>query len=115
MPLAKLNTIFRAPVVTGLRIFLAVSVALIADGLQIILLPFAWTFIEDAIDVVAMVLTTWILGFHLLLLPTFVIELVPYVDAIPTWTACTIAVIALRKREQNRRPPTPPAKPTIEI
>jgi hypothetical protein len=94
--------------------FLALAVAVVADGLQILLLPLAWTFVEDAIDMVAMVLTTWILGFHLLLLPTFVIELIPYVDAIPTWTACVIAVIALRKREQNRPPPSPPARPGIE-
>jgi hypothetical protein len=114
-PLDKFNSAFRVPVITRLRMFLALGVAVVADGLQILLMPFAWTFVEDAIDVAAMVLTTWILGFHLLLLPTFVIELVPYVDAIPTWTACVIAVIALRKREQNRPPPAPPAGPVIEI
>ena len=99
--------------------FLALAVAVVADALQVLLLPFAWTFVESAVDVIAMVLTTWILGFHLLLLPTFVIELVPIVDLIPTWTACVAAVIALRKREQNSSPapPTPskPAPPTIEI
>ena len=99
--------------------FLALAVAVVADALQVLLLPLAWTFVESAVDVVAMVLTTWILGFHLLLLPTFVIELVPIVDLIPTWTACVAAVIALRKREQNSSPapPTPskPAPPTIEI
>jgi hypothetical protein len=26
---------------------------------------------------------------------------------LPTWTACVIAVIALRKREQNATPPPP--------
>ena len=99
--------------------FLALAVAVVADALQVLLLPLAWTFVESAVDVAAMVLTTWILGFHLLLLPTFVIELVPIVDLIPTWTACVAAVIALRKREQNSSPapPTPskPAPPTIEI
>ena len=97
---------------------LAMVVAVVADVLQFLLLPFEWTFLESAVDVVAMALMTRILGFHLLLLPTFVIEFIPFVDAIPTWTACAAAVIALRKREQNRppsAPPAPPTRPVIEI
>lgn len=113
----KINSAFRVPRLTRPRMFLALAVAVIADALQFILLPIAWTFAESAVDVVAMVLTTWILGFHLLLLPTFVIELVPIADALPTWTACVIAVIALRKRAQNSPPPSPPptVRPTVEI
>ena len=110
---------FPAPKLTRRRIWLAFAVAVIADALQVLLLPFAWTFIESAVDVVAMILTTWILGFHLLLLPTFVVELVPIVDLIPTWTACVAAVIALRKRESNSSPappsPAKPLPPTVEI
>ncbi len=48
-----------------------------------------------------MVLTMWALGFHWLLLPTFALELVPALDDLPTWTACVIAVIALRKRAER--------------
>jgi hypothetical protein len=117
-PLEKLNSAFPTPAITKQRMILAMAVAVIADGLQFLLLPFEWTFLESAVDVVAMALTIRILGFHLLLLPTFVIEFIPFVDVIPTWTACVIAVIALRKREQNRQPPAPPAppaKPVIEI
>ena len=110
--IGKINSAFRAPPITRLRIILALAVAVIADALQFILLPFAWTFIESAIDVVAMVLTTWILGFHILLLPTFVVELIPVADVLPTWTACVIAVIALRKRAQNSPPPPPTTRPT---
>lgn len=101
LPLEKLNSAFRTPRLTRKRMFLALAVAVVADALQILLLPFAWIFVESAVDVVAMVLTTWILGFHLLLLPTFVVELIPVVDMIPTWTACVAAVIALRKRSQD--------------
>ena len=116
--IGKLNSAFGVPTLTRLRIFLALAVAVVADALQFILLPFAWTFAESAVDVVAMALTTWILGFHLLLLPTFIIELFPIADALPTWTACVLAVIALRKRAQNSPPPpptSPTTKPTIEI
>jgi hypothetical protein len=63
---------------------------------------------------VARVLVSWVIGFHILLLPTFVIELVPVLEDLPTWTACTAAVIALRRREQRPTPP-PPEKPAIEI
>jgi hypothetical protein len=101
-----LNRMFRAPHLTRTRIVLALAVAALADGLQLLLGPFGWVFVDQAIDLVAMLLTTWVIGFHLLLLPTFAVELFPFVDMMPTWTACVIAVIALRKREQ--RAPTPP-------
>jgi hypothetical protein len=35
------------------------------------------------------------------LLPTFAVEFIPVVDMLPTWTACVVAVIALRKRQQS--------------
>jgi hypothetical protein len=50
-------------------------------------------------------LTGWAVGFHWLLLPTFAMEFVPLLDELPTWTACVIAVIVLRKREQHSLPP----------
>ena len=81
----------------------ALAVAVVADGLQFIfgVVPF----VDQAIDVVAFALTVWAIGFHLLLLPTFAVEFIPVADMLPTWTACVIAVIALRKREQNVAPP----------
>jgi len=111
----KLNAVLRPPRLTRTRILLALAVAVVADGLQMLLLAFGWAGIDQAIDVVAMGLTMWILGFHILLLPTFVVELIPVADMLPTWTGCTVAVIALRKRAENAAPPRPPEKPTIEI
>jgi hypothetical protein len=87
---------------------LALAVAVIADGLQFIFGPVP--LVDQAIDVVAFGLTMWAIGFHLLLLPTFAVEFIPGVDMLPTWTACVIAVIALRKREQNAVPPPPQLK-----
>ena len=106
----KLNRVVRVPHLTRGRMIAALAVAVVADGLQFLLvwLPFA----DQIIDVIAMVLTSWIIGFHWLLLPTFVIEFIPLVDALPTWTACVVAVIVLRKREQRA---LPPEKPVIEI
>lgn len=105
----KLNFLFRAPTVTRKRMFLALLLAVAADGLQLLLGPLGWVFIDQAIDCVAAVLISCVLGFHLLLLPTFVIELVPVVEELPTWTACTAAVIALRKREQHAQTSPPPS------
>ncbi len=110
---AKFAPLLRVPRLTRRRIFLALAVALAADGLQILVLPLAWTLAESAVDVVAMALTVRILGFHPLLLPTFAVELIPLVDALPTWTACVAAVIALRKREPPPAPP--PTGPLIDI
>ena len=63
-----------------------------------------------------MVLLTAIIGFHPLFLPTFVAEFIPVVDALPTWTACTLLVIGLR-RKQTTPPPvaTPPPQSTGNV
>jgi hypothetical protein len=111
----NLNSLFRVPPLTRARMLLALSVAVAADGLQLLLLGFGWVGIDQIIDVAAMALTMWILGFHILLLPTFVVELFPVADMLPTWTGCVVAVIALRKREPQSAPPAETSKPTIDI
>ena len=93
----------------------ALAIAVAADGLQLLLGPLGWAFIDQAIDFVAMILVSWAIGFHILFLPTFVVELVPVLDDLPTWTACTAAVIVLRKRVQRPPPPAPPDKPVVDI
>jgi hypothetical protein len=97
---------------------MALAIALGADLLQIAFVPLAWTFVQAAIDVVAMLLVLPVLGFHLLLLPTFVIEFIPGVDMLPTWTGCVIAVIALKKRAESPPPAAPAetaAPPVIDV
>ena len=113
----KINSFFRVPRLTPLRMGLAMAVAVVADGVQLLLGGLGWLGLDQLIDGVAMVLVSWIIGFHILLLPTFIIELVPVLEDLPTWTACTAAVIALRKREQQNYPPPapPPDKPVIDI
>ena len=96
--ITKLNTLFAPRELSRARVVAAVTAAVVADLMQIVLLPLAWTFAQEAIDMVAMGLTMGLLGFHLLLLPTFALELVPLLDLAPTWTGCVITVIALRKR-----------------
>ena len=93
------------------RICFALAVALMTDVLQLGLGPFGWLLVDEGLDVVAMILISGSIGFHTLLLPTFVIELIPGPDLLPTWTGCTTAVIMLRKRNQ----PKPPIDVTAEV
>lgn len=106
---------FTPPQLTRMRMRLAIVFAVVADALQLGLLsigPAGWLGAVQVIDVIAMILTMATLGFHFLLLPTFVIEFFPIVDMAPTWTGCVIAVIALRRRKATTvETPTPPRIP----
>jgi hypothetical protein len=99
---------FSVPRLTPLRIGFAFAVAVATDTIQVVSGPPGWLFLDEILDVIAMVLTSVALGFHPLLLPTFVIELIPVADWLPTWTGCALAVVLLRRRAQR---PTPPPVP----
>ncbi len=105
--MSRVATFFQARKLTRTRVVLALLVAVTADGFQIPANAFAWAFLPEIIDVIAMALTIWALGFHVLLLPTFVVELIPLVDMLPTWTGCVLAVIALRRKPPPETPPPP--------
>jgi hypothetical protein len=108
-----LKNVARIPKVTRARIILALTIAVAADAVQLLLGPFGWMFADQVIDLATMGLMTALLGFHVLLLPSFILELVPLVQELPTWTACVLAVIALRKRRQ--RAVEPAGDPAIDI
>jgi hypothetical protein len=108
----QLNNLFRPARITRTRVVFALLVAVAADALQI---PFQWALpVVITIDVIAAILTVWALGFHLLLLPTFLVELFPLVDILPTWIGCVAAVIALRKHSEQK-PPIIDAAPAIPV
>ncbi len=76
------------------RIKAARTIAVAADLIQIggfaVFLP-GWTSPADAVlDVVVGVALTWLVGWHWSFLPSFVAELVPGMDLIPTWTAAVL-------------------------
>jgi len=85
--------------VTSSRMKAAYAVAIATDVLQFGLGPLGWAFTDEILDVIALIVTTRLLGFHPLLLPTFVLELVPIVDMLPTWTGCVALVVAMRKKQ----------------
>lgn len=106
-----MRSLLTAPILTRRRIVLAFLLAGLADALQLALGPAGLFFFDEIIDVVVVIAMTLLIGFHPLLLPTFIVEIVPIVDMLPTWTACVGAVVMLRKRKQSpvhaSRPPVP--------
>jgi len=108
--LDKLARRFAPQQLTRTRTALIIAMAVVADGLQMLLGPLGWAGADEIVDVVAMALAMWLLGFHPLLLPTFLVEFIPFVDMLPTWTGCVIAVIALRKKAQTTFAVTAPPK-----
>jgi hypothetical protein len=95
------------PILTPNRVRLAYAIAIVTDVLQLALGPVGWFGADEALDVAAMALTWRVIGFHPLLLPTFVLKLLPVADLLPTWTGCVALVVALRKRQQTIPPPKP--------
>ena len=57
--------------------------------------------LDTAIDIATAFVVNSLLGFHWTLLPTCALEMVPGVDALPTWTACVAYVAWRRKTEQQ--------------
>lgn len=109
-----LEHIVEPPALTPGRIRVAYAIAIASDIAQLALGPFGWAFADEIIDVAAAVMTWRLLGFHPLLLPTFVLELVPVADLLPTWTGCVAVVIALRRR-QPASPPSTTASDVIDV
>jgi hypothetical protein len=90
--------LLRVPPLSRWRAALAFTVAVGVDAGQLVLGPLGWVFADEGLDLIAMVVMVWLLGFHPLLLPTFVIELLPVVDVLPTWTGCVGLVVARRRQ-----------------
>ena len=103
------------PVLTRQRVWTAYGVAIAVDVLQFTLGPIGWAFADEILDVAAGAVLWRLLGFHPLLLPTFVLEFLPIADLAPLWTACVAIVIALRRKRQNPPPAPPMPGPVIDV
>ncbi len=112
--MAILERVLSTPMLTPGRVRQAYAVAVVTDVLQFALGPLGWAGADEALDIAATFLIWRILGFHPLLLPTFVIELLPISDMLPTWTGCVALVVALRRRQQIN-PPPPGSGTVIDI
>ena len=91
-----------APLLTPRRIWIARGVAVLVDFAQVALLPAELTPLNNGVDVGTAVAMVGLLGWHWAFLPTFLAELVPFVDLVPTWT------LAVLVATRGRMAPTPP-------
>ncbi len=95
---------------------LAWAVALVADALQLGFFPLfaagALSPANDVLDFIVAVVLSRLLGWHWGFLPSFVAELVPGLDLIPTWTAAVF--LATRKSSPSTEPEVLPPGPVPE-
>ena len=98
----------KTPTITPTRVKSAYAVAIATDVLQFAMGPLGWVGADEVLDVVAAAATWRLLGFHPLLLPTFMIEFLPLTDMLPTWTACVALVVSRRHAQQGGVEPPPP-------
>jgi hypothetical protein len=98
--------------VRATRVRAARLIAMAADVLQIAVFPMfvggAASPIDDVLDVVVAGAVTWLVGWHWSFLPSFVAELVPGLDLVPTWTAA----VFFATRARGPLPP-PSGAPTF--
>ncbi len=99
------------------RVLAARILAIAADAVQLGGFPVFGLGIaspyNDALDVVVAGALTWLVGFHWAFLPSFLIELVPGIDLVPTWTGAVL----LATRGQGKveaEPPTQEPEPARE-
>ncbi len=90
------------------RVRLARGVAVAADLLQVALTPFtvegAFSPVDDGIDIVAAVVLTALVGWHISFVPSFLVKLLPIADLAPTWTLATVLATAGSKAIESDRP-----------
>ena len=110
-----LSQVLTPPVLTPSRVRLAYAIGVTTDVVQFLLGPLGWAGADEILDLVAMILTWRVLGFHPLLLPTFALELLPFTDMLPTWTGCVALVVAARRRQQVASPQAHDSGTVIDV
>jgi hypothetical protein len=108
-----------APQLTPRRVLIARVLALAVDLVQWVLLPVELTPLNNVIDAATGLALIALVGWHWAFLPTFLAEMVPFVDLVPTWT---LAVLFATRGDQPKGaaggpqppgalPPPPPSLP----
>jgi len=92
---------------TRRRVIAARTIAVVADAVQLGLLPVfaegAASVANDILDVVVAAVMVALVGWHLAFAPAFLAELIPIVDLAPTWT---IAVLIATRKAGTTSPPS---------
>lgn len=86
----------------GTEFRIALLLAVVADALQLALLPMfiegAESPVADLVDIVMAGLLYFLLGWHWEFLPSFLVKLVPGADLAPLWTLAVANVYRKAKR-----------------
>jgi len=94
------------------RILIARVIAVAVDLAQFALLPAELTPLNNVVDVLTGLAMLVMVGWHWAFLPTFLAELVPFVDLVPSWTlAVMFATRGQKAPEPPGAPPPPPLPP----
>ena len=94
------------------RILIARVIAVAVDLAQFALLPAELTPLNNVVDVLTGLAMLVLVGWHWAFLPTFLAELVPFVDLVPSWTlAVMFATRGQKAPEPPGAPPPPPLPP----
>ncbi len=111
----RFSRLLQAPVLTRSRVLTAYAIAVATDLLQLALGPFGWMFVDEILDVIAMLGISRAIGFHVLLLPTFALEFLPITDMLPTWTGAVAVVVTLRRKQQVLQHDAPVTGTVIDV
>jgi len=97
---------------TPRRVLIARVLAVGVDLAQFALLPAELTPLNNVVDVLTGLAMLVLVGWHWAFLPTFLAELVPFVDLVPSWTlAVMFATRGQKAPEPPGAPPPPPLPP----
>jgi hypothetical protein len=92
------------------KVIAARTIAVMADAVQVGLLPLflegALSTVNDVLDVAVAGILTALVGWHWAFVPSFVAELVPVLNLVPSWTAAVF--IATRNSSAAVSAPEPP-------
>jgi len=102
----------RKPELTRNRIIAAFAVAVVADLLELPITAAEATVLgapaselgAGFVDIIVFGIMTRLLGFHWIFLPTFVVEVIPGLDMLPTWVGSVCFVVWQRKKKDARPP-----------
>jgi hypothetical protein len=96
---------------TPRRVLIARVIAVAVDLSQFALLPAELTPLNNGIDVVTALTMLGLVGWNWAFLPTFLAELVPFVDLVPSWTLAVMFATRGPKAPDSPGAPPPPALP----
>ena len=102
----------KKPELTRNRIIAAFTVAVVADLLEFPITAAEATFLgapvgelgAGLVDIIVFGIMTRLLGFHWMFLPTFVVEVIPGLDILPTWVGC-VGFVVWKRKKKDAQPP----------